>query len=144
MILAKSAVYSIRIQYQILKSRWSAVTYDLAGIPADSSLYPPNSGEGQGHSARSASSGTRGLWVSHAEQKLMKHLEGQTKTQTQALALSCSLCLCCKRVHACTPFLPPPALFETDVTSVFRVSTQPAYVHIIRQTNFTPWAPSPR
>lgn len=73
-ILACGVADTIMKQYQILKYRYSALTHGQAESPADSTLYPPNSGGGQGHSAQFASSGTRGLWVSHAEQKVIKYL----------------------------------------------------------------------
>lgn len=86
-IRASGAEDTIKKQCKIIKYRQSALTYGQAGSPADSTLYPPNSGGGQGRSAQSVSSGTRGLLGSHAEQKVMKHLECQDKTQRQAAVL---------------------------------------------------------
>lgn len=97
----------------ILQCRYGVLTYGWAGSPADWTLYPPNSGEGQGHSARSASSGTQGLWVSHAEQKVIKHLECQNKTLTRAAVFMWFLNSCthfCLHMHVF-----PPALFVSGL-----------------------------
>lgn len=64
---------------------YTLLTYGSSGSPADLSLYLLNSGVGQGHSAQSASSGTRGLWVNDAEAKVIKHLEDHNKSQTHCV-----------------------------------------------------------
>lgn len=83
--------YTIIKPYEFLKFRQSALTYDWAASPAGWTLYPPNSGGGQGHSARSASSGIQGLWVSHAEQEVIKHLVCQSETQTASSCFTAPL-----------------------------------------------------
>lgn len=64
---------------------YTLLTYGSSGSPADLSLYLLNSGVGQGHSAQSASSGTRGLWVNNAEAKVIKHLDDHNKSQTHGV-----------------------------------------------------------
>lgn len=78
--------HTIMKQYTIWKCACVALTYGQAESPAGLTLYLPNSGGGQGHSARSVSAGTQDLWDSHAEQKIIKHLLSN-KTYIQAALL---------------------------------------------------------
>lgn len=87
--------------------------------PADWTWYPPDSGEGQGHSARFVSSGIQGLRVSRVKKKknVVNHLECQDQTQTEAAVL-CGQCfwkelsthVFCSHAHWCVLALLVPGL----------------------------------